>query len=131
MVNLQRRTVMAALMVLMGVAGQAHAEYSLKDNSEIVGSWTLESVSSAIDKYRTPENRTWEFKADGALISSGYNRVIKVNDRMSFSYKVENGKIILLDPGRPNKPQTYEVYDKTDKSMILKGGSEGFYFFKR
>lgn len=131
MAILRRFSLLAASVALACSAADALAEISLKDKSEIVGSWLLESVSSAIDKYKTPENRTWEFKADGTLVSSGYNRVIKVDDRMTFTYRVENGKIVLIDPGRPNKPQTYEVYEKTDKNMILKGGSEGFYFFKK
>ncbi|BBL71062.1 hypothetical protein [Methylogaea oryzae] len=121
----------AATFLALCISGNAFAEIFLKDNSEIVGPWTLEFVAATLNSAKTDENRTWEFKADGTLVSSGYNRVLKIDDKMSFGYKVENGKILLTDPGRPHKPQTYEVYEKTGNSMILKGGSEGFYFFKK
>lgn len=121
----------ATFLLFLCVSGNALAEIYLKDNSEIVGHWLLESVANSLNSFKTDENRDWEFKADGTLISSGYNRVLKTDDKMSFSYKVENGKILLTDPGRPHKPQTYEVYEKSGNSMILKGGSEGFYFFKK
>lgn len=118
-------------VALACVSNAALAEIYLKNNSEIVGRWLLESVASSLTTHRTDENRIWEFKPDGILLSTGYNRVLKVDDTLSFGYKVENGKIIMTDPGRPTKPQTYEVYEKTGDAMILKGGSEGFYFLKK
>lgn len=121
----------AAFIFLACISQSALAEILLKDNSEIAGRWLLESVAATLKGFKTDENRIWEFKTDGTLISSGYNRVLKTDDKMFFSYKVENGKILLVDPGRPHKPQTYEVYQREGDAMILKGGTEGYYFFKK
>lgn len=120
----------SAMILTLACCG-AQAEQYLKDNNEILGHWLLEFVANRLDAAKTDENRDWEFKADGTMISSGYNRVLKIDDKMSFKYKVEDGKIHLIDPGRPHKPQVYEVYEKNGNAMTLKGGSEGFYFFKK
>lgn len=130
-ISVSRVNAAAAFIVLAFVSNSALAEILLKDNSEIVGRWLLKSVALTLSNAKTEENRLWEFKPDGTLISSGYNRVLKIDDKMFFSYKVENGRILLLDPGRPHKPQTYEVYERVDDTMTLKGGSEGFYFFEK
>lgn len=103
----------------------------LKDNKDVVGAWVLEAVARAVGKVKTEENRGWEFKPDGTLVTSGYNRVTKVDDRMSFSYRVEDGKLVLIDPARPTKPQILEVHERTDKTMTLIGGWEGVYYFRR
>jgi hypothetical protein len=103
----------------------------LKDAKDVVGAWMLEAVARGIGKIKTEENRSWEFKSDGTLVTSGYNRVTKVDDRMTFNYRVEDGKLVLIDPGRPNKPQVLEVHERTDKTMTLTGGWEGVYFFRR
>lgn len=103
----------------------------LKDAKDVVGAWMLEAVARGIGKTKTEENRAWEFKSDGTLVTSGYNRVTKVDDRMTFNYRVEDGKLVLIDPGRPNKPQVLEVYERTDKTMTLTGGWEGVYFFRK
>lgn len=128
------RFIKTATAIFVGLAfasGSALAVVPIKDISEIAGSWTLQSVSSAMNSFKTEENRTWEFTADGRLITSGYNRYLHTNDRMEFKFRVEGGKIVATDPGRPNKPQIYEIYEKSDSGMILQGGLEGFYFFKK
>ena len=109
----------------------ALGEVLLKDNSEIVGAWRLESVAPALNKPKIEENRTWEFKADGTVVTSGFNRHFGKEDRFEWTYKVVNGKIVTDDPGRPGKTIDYAVYEKTADRMILKGGIEGFYFFKK
>lgn len=121
----------ATFIALACASSGALAGVELKDNSEIVGSWLLQSVANALNSFKTEENRTWEFTKDGRMITSGFNRYLHTDDRMEFKYRVENGKIVATDPGRPNKPQVYEVYEKTDSGMILQGGLEGFYFFKK
>lgn len=122
----------AGLIWLVGSMGTtAFGEIQLKDNSEIVGTWRLESVAPALDKPKVEENRTWEFKPDGTIVTSGYNRHFKRDDRHEWSYKIVDGKIIADDPGRPGKTIDYVVYEKTPEQMILKGGIEGFYFFKK
>ncbi|MDD1651370.1 MAG: lipocalin family protein [Methylococcaceae bacterium] len=116
---------------LTALISVASAEVALKDISEIVGTWKLESVSAAIDKARIPENRIWEFRPDGVIVTSGFNRHFNRNDSFQFTYKVTNGKIITDDPGRAGKTIDYAVYKKEGDELILKGGLEGFYFFKK
>jgi hypothetical protein len=118
-------------MLSGSVAFSAWADVALKDNTEIVGKWLLESVAAGINKPRIEENRNWEFRADGIAVTSGYNRHLKQNDSREFKYTIVDGKIKADDPGRPGKTVDYAVYEKTGDSMILKGGIEGFYFFKK
>lgn len=120
----------AALFLLLSSAVVSAGE-PLKDSKDVIGAWMLEAVARSVGKTKTEENRSWEFKPDGTLVTSGYNRVTKVDDRMTFSYRVEDGKLVLIDPGRPNKPQILEVHERTDNTMTLTGGWEGVYFFRR
>jgi hypothetical protein len=122
----------AGVMGLLSVAAtMARADIPLKDTSEIAGTWKLESVAAALDKPRIEENRTWEFRPDGKIVTSGYNRHFKTEDRHEWTYKIVNGKIAADDPGRPGKTIDYSVYKKEGNELILKGGIEGFYFFKK
>lgn len=119
----------AGLIGMLGMSAQA--EVPLKDASEIAGTWRLQSVAAALDKPRTEENRLWEFRTDGTIITSGYNRHFKTEDRHEWKYRIVGGKIVADDPGRPGKTIDYAVYDLKPGEMILKGGIEGFYFFKK
>ncbi|MEN8261708.1 MAG: hypothetical protein ABFS02_14275 [Pseudomonadota bacterium] len=97
----------------------------------LLGSWLLKSVAPSLEKKKIPEKRTWEFRPDGTLFISGYNRHFHRNDSITIQYHVEDGKIVAEQPGRPGKFLTYSVYEKSDNAMILKGGMEGFYFFEK
>ena len=88
-------------------------------------------MAAALDKPQVPENRTWEFRPDGIIVTSGYNRHFKTDDRHEWSYKIVNGKIVADDPGRPGRTIDYSVYKMEGNELILKGGLEGFYFFKK
>lgn len=117
---------------LIGVSSfAAQAEIPLKDGSEIAGTWKLVSVAASLTKPRIEENRTWEFRTDGTIITSGYNRHFKTEDRHEWKYKIVDGKIAADDPGRPGKTIDYAVYELKGDELILKGGIEGFYFFKK
>jgi len=109
----------------------ARAEVVIKDNSEILGQWLLESVAPGLEKPKIPENRTWDFRADGTIVTSGFNRHFGGEDTQQFKYEVVNGKIQAEFPGRPGKTLDYKVYEKSGDTMILQGGLEGFYFFKK
>jgi len=109
----------------------AWSEVLLKDASEIAGTWQLESVAASLSKPKIAENRTWEFRMDGVIVTSGFNRHFAQEDRHEFKYEIIDGKIVSDNPGRPGKPIEYVVYEKTNDTMILKGGLEGFYFFKK
>ena len=120
-----------SFFVLMGCTAGARADVALKNVSEIAGTWKLDSVAAGLDKPKIDENRLWEFRGDGIIVTSGYNRHFKTNDRHEWSFKIENGKIVADDPGRPGKTIDYSVYKMEGNELILKGGLEGFYFFKK
>lgn len=120
-----------SLILLGALSNAVCGEIALKDSKEILGNWTLESVAPGLDKPKIEENRTWEFRADGVVVTSGFNRHFKTDDTREFKYSIAEGKLKLEEPGRPGKTSDYIVYDKTGNSMILKGGMEGFYFFKK
>jgi len=109
----------------------AVGEVQLKDISEVAGSWTLESVSPSLTKPKVAENRVWEFRPNGVIVTSGFNRHFGREDSQQFNYAVVNGRILADNPGRPGKKEEFVVYEKTADSMILQGGMEGFYFFKK
>lgn len=106
-------------------------EVSPTDVSELIGKWKLESVSPGLNKAKIAEDRIWDFRSDGIIVTSGFNRILKNNDRYEWKYTLADGKIIAEDPGRPGKPIDYVIYEKTGSTMILKGGIEGFYFFTK
>jgi len=116
---------------LAGSVSMALADVALKDRSEITGTWKLESVAAGLDKPKIEENRIWEFRPDGVIVTSGFNRHFKTNDRHEWTFSVVNGKIVADDPGRPGKTIDYSVYKMEGNELILKGGLEGFYFFKK
>ncbi|NJD06889.1 MAG: hypothetical protein FIA97_10385 [Methylococcaceae bacterium] len=126
-----KNVAVAMMWSLLATAGSAQAQVLLKDVSEIAGEWVLESVAPALEKPRVPENRVWEFRSDGTLKTSGFNRHFNRDDVQQFTFKVADGIIKADNPGRPGRTTDYKVYEKTNDSMILQGGLEGFYFFKK
>ena len=130
--KIDNKNVAAAMMFfLLTTAGVVQAQVLLKDVSEIAGEWVLESVAPALGKPKVPENRIWEFRPDGTLKTSGFNRHFNREDEQQFKFKVADGIIKADNPGRPGRTTDYKVYEKTNDSMILQGGLEGFYFFKK
>ena len=127
---LKKYMLKAAVLFVMS-ATAIGAEVSLSDVSELIGKWKLESVSPGINKAKIAEDRTWEFRPDGVIVTSGFNRIMKGNDRYEWKYTLADGKIVAEDPGRPGKSIDYMIYEKTGNTMILKGGLEGFYFFTK
>lgn len=109
------------------------ADYPLKDKSEIVGVWVVESTAPKLKGKRRPSTQEMEFKADGSYVSSAIDVRTGSSSRFSAtsSYNVENGIIKVEKPGRPGKFDRYKVYEKKDNTMILKGGTEGFYFLQK
>ncbi len=92
------------LIFLLGAFSMmARAEVLLKDSNEILGKWLLESVAPGLDKPKIEENRTWEFRADGIVVTSGFNRHFGRDDTQQFKYQVVNGKIQADFPGRSDQ----------------------------
>ena len=111
----------------------AFAEYTLKDKSEIVGVWIVESTAPKLDGNRRPATQEMEFREDGSYLSSAVD--FRTGSYSGFTatstYQVENGIIKVEKPGRPGKYDRFKVYEKEDSKMILKGGTEGFYFLRK
>lgn len=109
------------------------AEYALKDNSEIVGTWIVESTAPKLEEKKRPSTQEMEFKADGSYISSAVDFRTGSSSRFSAisTYEVKNGNLKIGKPGRPGKYDRFKVYEKQHNYMILKGGTEGFYFLKK
>lgn len=118
-------------LALLAATSTGWAELALTDAAELIGKWKLESVAPGINKARIAENRVWEFRTDGTIVTSGHNRILGGEDRYEWKYRIVDGKIVADDPGRPGKTMDYVVYEKNADSMILKGGLEGYYFFKK
>lgn len=109
-----------------------HAEMiKLQDKSEIIGTWVLEAVAPSLKKTRIKENRVWDFRKDNIIAITGYNRKMGTNSSQDVHYEIKDGNIITPQVGRPGKFMTYRLYEKSDTLMTLKGGIEGFYFFKK
>ncbi len=126
-----KRCLLGSVLALVFGAHTVQAEVVVTDVSELLGTWKLESVAPGINKTKIAEDRTWEFRPDGVIVTSGYNRILKNNDRYEWKYQLIDGKIVAEDPGRPGKPMDYVIYEKAGNSMILKGGIEGYYFFSK
>ena len=125
------KSFLAGVILAVAGSGLAVADVALENATPLIGNWKLESVAAGLSKPKIEENRNWEFRADGIIVTSGYNRHYKTDDRHELGYKVENGKIIADDPGRPGRTIDYSVYKMEGNELILKGGLEGFYFFKK
>lgn len=131
---INKKTVVLQRILLLAAAFfplLSAAEVPLKDASEVTGAWLLQSVSPSLTKPKIAENRVWEFRPDGVIVTSGFNRHFGREDTYQFNYTVVNGRILADNPGRPGKKDEFIVYDKTADSMTLQGGMEGFYFFKK
>ena len=122
---------LGALFLLTAFNSGLWADIPLQDIKEIQGKWLLEAVAPGLTKPKIEENRTWEFRADGVVVTSGYNRHLKQDDSQQFKFSIADGKIRAEDPGRPGKTMDYSVYERNGDALILKGGIEGFYFFKK
>lgn len=128
--NFRKVSVLLGLLCFLAV-NVATADVLLKDTSELIGTWKLEFVALGLNKPKIEENRIWEFRPDGTVVTQGHNRHFNIKDHYEWKYRIIDGKIAADDPGRPGKTIDYSVYKKEGNELILRGGIEGFYFFKK
>lgn len=128
--------ILASLSLFVAFAG-AIAETSSQpkiDKSDLIGTWKLDYTSQQLrvskDKYKRQANQTWEFRKDGTVVSRASDKRAKADFAVTPKYEITDGKILIDDPGRPGRKNTYTVIEKTADKMILKG-SYGYYFFKK
>lgn len=99
----------------------AHAEVALKDNSEILGRWNLYAEAAKLDGEKKAVKVEWEFKEDGALLTTATDSVGRTNEmKIAIKYFVENGEIKKQSsPGR-EKYESCKVVEKDGSKMVLK-----------
>ena len=106
----------------------AYAEPVIEDRSEIAGTWLLEWTALRLDKKGgNKEEATWDFRPDGTVVISGYNKFLKHNTTFNKSYEVEGSIIKIKDDSGTAE---YKLVKKDPYEMVLKGPF-GHYFFKK
>jgi len=105
------------------------AEPVIKSRSEIVGKWLLEWT--ALKKDRSGGNKeeaTWDFRSDGTVVISGYNKFLKHKTTFNKGYEIVEESVIRVKDDR--ETTEYKVVEKGSDEMILKGPF-GYYFFEK
>lgn len=108
-------------LIAVFFAWSAHADVVLKDNSEILGKWSVNAEALKIDGEKKTIVSAWEFKNDGTLLSVSTDSLGRTKEMsVSVKYTVEEGVIKKqLSPGR-EKYESCSVVQKEGTSMILK-----------
>lgn len=99
----------------------AHADVELKDNSELLGKWSLTAESIKLDGEKKLVTSSWEFKNDGTLVSVATDSLGRTKEMtVMVKYSVEDGLIKKqVSPGR-EKYESCSVVQKTGSDMILR-----------
>ena len=108
-------------LIALCFVSSVNADVSLKDNSEIVGKWTLTAESLKIDGEKKSVTSAWEFKNDGTLISIATDSLGCTKEMtVAVKYLVEDGLIKKqVSPGR-EKYESCSVVQKEASDMILR-----------
>lgn len=109
--------------------GVVYAEYTLTDNSELVGTWTVEAEAPRLDATKKPLNQEWEFKNNGVIVSTSTDPRARNPFSASLKYWVEDGKI--RKEKRPGKTEMCTVVEKEGSRMILNCGNLYFFLTKK
>ncbi len=108
-------------LIVLCYISTAYADVTLKDNSDIVGKWTLTAESLKIDGGKKSVNSSWEFKSDGTLISIATDSLGRTKEMtVAVKYLVEDGLLKKqVSPGR-EKFESCSVVQKEASDMILR-----------
>jgi hypothetical protein len=98
---------------------------------QLVGSWQLEGTAHKKEVEMNPEDQSWEFRVDGTLKSVVEDRRADGTISLVAKYKIENNLLLIERVGRSNRWKRFQVLELTDSKMVLKGGIEGYMYFKR
>lgn len=148
MPNLIKTSVLAFSLL---VGSFAQAEETITDASYFVGTWKLIAARPKLDQdtqagdkklkdtpfsylaegSKKKINETWKFSGDGSfeLTSDDHRASSTITTKSTFI--VENNTLKIGKVGRPGKFYNYKVHQRDGNDMILKGGMEGFYIFKK
>ncbi len=124
-------SIFSVCFLLILTTFNSNAEVALNSPSEVIGIWQQEYSAPQIDGEKRPSTETWEFRSDGTLVTSGFDKRLPGGSfSISVKYEVKDGKILANQPGRSRK-NTYVVIEKDGDSMVLHGGMDAFLFFKK
>jgi hypothetical protein len=120
------------LLTVAFLTCSAHADILLKDNSEILGRWTLNSEAIKLDGERKAVKSEWEFKADGTLLSISTDSLGRTKEMtVAVKYSVEDGMIKKqISPGR-EKYESCGIVEKEASNMVLKCANLFFFLTKK
>lgn len=119
------------LLLISMISAGVYAQVPVKDRSDIVGSWKLEKTAPNRDGSNgNKETMTWDFRPDGTVIISGYNKYMGQDTRFEKHYEIEvdKGSIVKIKDHRGI--DEYKVVEKKAGEMVLEGPF-GYYFFKK
>ncbi|MGR6034708.1 MAG: lipocalin family protein [Candidatus Nitrosoglobus sp.] len=118
-----------AFLFFASISTVVYAQPIIKDRSDIVGAWALEMTAQKKDGSNSnKEASTWDFRPDGTVVISGYNKFLKQDTTFEKTYEIADNSVIeVKDDSGTIK---YPVIEKTDDEMIVKG-PYGYHFFKR
>lgn len=123
------RNIIISCIVLFLIGAVVSAEPVIEDRSEIAGTWLLEWTALKLNrKGGNKEEATWDFRPDGTVVISGYNKFLKHNTTFNKSYEIVEGSIIKVKDD--SETVEYKLVKKDPYEMVLKGPF-GHYFFKK
>lgn len=110
----------------------AQADVMLKDNSEILGKWTLYAEAAKLDGEKKNVNIEWDFANDGILHTTATDSLGRTNEmKIAINYSIEDGAIKKeLAPGR-GKYESCKVVEKNDANMTIKCTFQYFFLTKK
>ncbi len=126
--NMKKYNLAAALLLLSLVTSAAYADITLQSKEEVEGTWKLESSKNSLtDKAPVAREDTWVFK-NGKVTILHIPREGKYYDQPPVNYEIEEGNLKIYLVGN-SRFDVFNVVEKDDKSMTLKGKFGGYYYF--
>ncbi len=117
-----------ALLSGIAYAGDSAPQVTI---DQFKGTWKLEGTAQRIDGEVNAEKQTWNFGSDGILNSVAQDRRADGVITLAVPYKLDNGLLLVQRAGSKTRWNKFRIIKMTDSEMTIKGGIEGFMFFKR
>lgn len=109
----------------------ANAAVEIQNEGDVAGKWLLESAAAKVDGPRVSRGETWII-GNGNLEKTGLIMARSgTYDVPPVPMKIESGKMLVSEIGRPGKFTEFELIEKSGNSMVLHAKSEGYLFFIR
>ncbi len=126
-----KKAFIAGVALLFSVSAQAAEDIKLKDNSEILGKWSLYAEAIALHKEKVELFSEWEFRKNGIIHTRSNDRFGRTKTiKIDLKYAVEDGVIKKQKtPGR-SKMENCRVLELDDNKLTMKC-TFVYLFFKR